>query len=97
MYACLMRGALVPAGFTDNNPCTQDSCGEGGCQYIALDGNCTDDDFCTIADRCEGGECIGDHSFVKMGTVAQKLVHPARLSVRNQRESLLHSGGECLR
>ena len=45
----------------DDNDCTQDMCnGAVGCQYEQLDeGECVDNDACTIGDHCQEGVCIG--------------------------------------
>ena len=44
----------------DNNPCTGDSChATKGCQHTPIAGSCDDDDACTVADKCVGGNCQG--------------------------------------
>ena len=45
----------------DDNGCTVDTClGEEGCEHVVLnEGECMDDDACTIGDHCEDGECVG--------------------------------------
>jgi hypothetical protein len=43
----------------DLNPCTSDSChAQTGCQFVASDGACDDHNACTIAESCQGGECV---------------------------------------
>ncbi len=55
-------GSVDEATCDDGNECTDDSClAEEGCQNVALDqGECKDDNPCTVADHCEAGACIGD-------------------------------------
>ena len=45
----------------DGNVCTKDLCkGADGCQYETLtEGECVDNDACTIGDHCEDGTCKG--------------------------------------
>ena len=45
----------------DGNDCTADSCaGEAGCAYEnQSEGECVDNDACTIGDHCEAGQCVG--------------------------------------
>ncbi|MFT5433762.1 MAG: hypothetical protein ACI9OJ_004470 [Myxococcota bacterium] len=43
----------------DQNPCTEDECASGACQATAVDGQCNDGDWCTVADGCVAGECLG--------------------------------------
>jgi hypothetical protein len=45
----------------DGNPCTADSClGIDGCLSDPLtEGECGDEDSCTIGDHCEDGTCVG--------------------------------------
>lgn len=46
----------------DGNDCTKDNClGADGCENIALsEGECLDNDACTVADHCEEGVCVGN-------------------------------------
>ena len=46
----------------DGNKCTDDQClGEDGCENVALsEGECLDNDPCTVADHCEEGVCVGN-------------------------------------
>jgi hypothetical protein len=46
----------------DGNECTKDTClGVAGCENVNLsEGECKDGDPCTVADHCDGGECIGN-------------------------------------
>ncbi len=46
----------------DDNPCTDNVCSTTeGCRFIANDTlTCDDDAFCTVSDRCVGGECVGE-------------------------------------
>ena len=51
-----------PIGICDDgNGCTVDSCkAEEGCQHVlSEEGECLDNDACTIGDHCEAGECVG--------------------------------------
>ncbi len=45
----------------DGSDCTDDECaGEEGCVNLLLDaGQCNDENPCTVADHCVGGECVG--------------------------------------
>ncbi|MFH1530373.1 MAG: hypothetical protein ABIK09_06515 [Pseudomonadota bacterium] len=44
----------------DGNPCTEDSCGAGGCQFAPLIGApCDDGNDCTQTDACVAGLCVG--------------------------------------
>ena len=52
-------GACVPMGCDDGNPCTDDSCGAGGCVNANNTDPCSDGDACTTGDRCGGGSCNG--------------------------------------
>ncbi|MFN2425603.1 MAG: hypothetical protein ABR587_04050 [Candidatus Binatia bacterium] len=53
-------GAGTPCQ-ADGNPCTDDVCdGAGNCGTFAAEGVCDDGLFCTTADRCVEGECVGD-------------------------------------
>ena len=50
----------TPVNCDDENPCTDDVCGEaGGCQHIYNNADCNDDNPCTVADECSGGNCVG--------------------------------------
>jgi hypothetical protein len=50
-----------PPDCNDNNPCTVDGCGAGGCVHVA--GNdgaaCDDGSACTSGDVCAAGQCAG--------------------------------------
>ncbi len=56
---------LVDGGYVhvcdDGNLCTTDTClGEAGCQNTPLEqGECGDEDACTIGDHCQAGVCVG--------------------------------------
>ncbi len=44
----------------DGNPCTDDSCNPlTGCQYLANEDLCDDEDPCTILDVCAATACVG--------------------------------------
>ncbi len=43
----------------DGNPCTDDACLSGACQFAGNNLACDDDDSCTINDICTGGQCAG--------------------------------------
>ena len=44
----------------DNNVCTEDSCETAsGCVYADNTRGCDDADFCSTADTCQAGECLG--------------------------------------
>jgi hypothetical protein len=53
--ACLQDGNCA-----DGNSCTADMCVGGVCLHAPLSGPCDDGLFCTSADACVLGECIGD-------------------------------------
>ena len=57
----LVDGAYLPL-CGDDNSCTSDKCvGEEGCvNEILGSGDCSDQNPCTVADHCDGGECVGD-------------------------------------
>lgn len=44
----------------DENPCTDDSCGDSGCVHEPNTAKCDDGNPCTENDRCADGVCIGD-------------------------------------
>ena len=50
-------GSCAPMGCGDGNPCTDDSCGAGGCMHANNTNPCTDGSVCTVSDRCSGGRC----------------------------------------
>jgi len=43
----------------DGNPCTDDSCGAGGCAHDANTAPCDDLNTCTKTDVCSAGVCVG--------------------------------------
>ncbi|HUU01788.1 MAG TPA: Ig-like domain-containing protein [Myxococcota bacterium] len=45
----------------DGNPCTDEHCDQvsGACTHKQRVGDCDDGNLCTLADACEGGNCIG--------------------------------------
>lgn len=43
----------------DNNPCTDDSCMDGGCLHVNNTDSCDDNNACTDNDLCSGGTCSG--------------------------------------
>ena len=50
----------TPVNCDDENPCTDDVCGEaGGCLHIYNQADCDDGDPCTVADECSNGACEG--------------------------------------
>jgi hypothetical protein len=48
-----------PVSCEDSNPCTDDTCTEGGCVYSPNQDDCDDVDPCTLGDVCKQGECVG--------------------------------------
>jgi len=50
-------GSCVAAGCDDGNPCTDDSCGAGGCVHVNNSDPCSDGNACTVGDQCSGGSC----------------------------------------
>lgn len=50
----------TPRDCDDNNPCTDDLCDPvDGCKYVNNTDDCSDNDLCTLVDKCSGGECVG--------------------------------------
>ncbi len=49
----------------DGNPCTRDYCSPAafGCTHEPLNGNCDDDDPCTVGEQCLGGSCGGGQPY----------------------------------
>jgi hypothetical protein len=49
------------AGVTcdDGNPCTDDACVDGACQFVDNTASCDDGNACTTLDTCSGGACHG--------------------------------------
>jgi plastocyanin len=53
-----MRGSVsVDSGCDDRNSCTDDSCTEIGCASSNNTVPCSDGNFCTLGDACNGGSC----------------------------------------
>lgn len=47
----------------DQEPCTAEACkGSQGCVFPPVDVTCSDGDFCTTADKCAGGKCLGSQA-----------------------------------
>lgn len=46
----------------DGDPCTDDSCSNGGCIHVANTSPCDDGNPCTKADACDAGRCVGGQS-----------------------------------
>jgi sugar lactone lactonase YvrE len=46
----------------DKNACSLDACNpfSGECVFTPAIGLCSDGQFCTVNDRCEGGQCVGN-------------------------------------
>ena len=64
---CNAQGSCVgkPVDCDDGNPCTKDPCdpqaaGGNGCLHLAIAGNCTDNNKCTVGDGCKDGSCVGN-------------------------------------
>jgi MYXO-CTERM domain-containing protein len=50
----------TPLVCNDGNVCTDDSCDDAdGCTYTNNTANCSDNNLCTITDKCSGGSCQG--------------------------------------
>ena len=43
----------------DSNPCTDDTCQGGNCNFANNTAACSDADVCTSGDTCSGGACVG--------------------------------------
>jgi hypothetical protein len=44
----------------DGNDCTSDQCDpQEGCVFTAVEGQCDDDNMCTVLDLCIDGKCVG--------------------------------------
>ncbi len=52
-------GELDESTCQDDDPCTDDSCVEGVCQFVPNVASCDDGNPCTIDDKCAEGECAG--------------------------------------
>jgi len=52
-------GDLDEATCDDGNPCTDDACVEGECQFAPNAAGCDDGNQCTIGDKCLDGSCAG--------------------------------------
>ena len=50
-------GTCVAIGCEDGNPCTDDACGESGCENTNNTAACDDTVFCNGGDTCGGGTC----------------------------------------
>jgi hypothetical protein len=57
--ACI-GGARVSCD--DGDPCTDDTCDNGGCKHTPNTGPCDDGNACTKADTCAAGRCVGGQS-----------------------------------
>ena len=54
---CIATGELA---CDDDNVCTLDNCSPAsGCTHVAWDGNCNDQNPCTVQDSCAEGKCVG--------------------------------------
>ena len=42
----------------DGQPCTVDTCAQGGCVHAPASGPCEDGNVCTLGDSCKGGACV---------------------------------------
>jgi len=66
-------GACIADGVgdcDDQNPCTEDFCGEDNtCQHPAQDVECDDGDPCTDGDTCKEGQCEGEFNEESAQTV----------------------------
>ncbi len=54
LFDCSISGVC-----NDGNPCTDDVCVDGVCEYTPNTQPCNDQDPCTTADTCSGGACVG--------------------------------------
>jgi len=56
----------TPKACDDSNSCTADACNPytAICENLGAPGTCTDGNACTLDDRCVGGVCVTDKSFV---------------------------------
>ncbi|MGB0715001.1 MAG: S8 family serine peptidase, partial [Phycisphaerae bacterium] len=60
--ALVAPGCSVNADCNDGNPCTNDTCVSGTCQFTNNSNSCDDGLFCTVTDVCSGGSCVGSGS-----------------------------------
>lgn len=81
--AVCVEGVCTPdpaASCDDGNPCTADSCGDAGCEHVALDGlPCDDGDSCTQGDLCVGTLCVAGDDTPKCddgNLCTEDLCHP---------------------
>jgi len=56
------QSCTTHADCDDLNPCTDDVCAAGDCQYAFNTDPCDDADVCTLVDSCSGGACTGSGS-----------------------------------
>ncbi len=47
-----------PVNCNDSNPCTDDSCQAGICQFTPNQAACEDGNACTLGDHCANGKCV---------------------------------------
>jgi hypothetical protein len=57
----------------DSNPCTEESCIDGACQYADAEGSCDDGKDCTSGDYCDSGRCVAEQNDCTTGD--QKCKH----------------------
>jgi len=56
---CPLLTCTIPADCDDGNPCTDEVCEGGTCDYQFNNLACDDGDTCTTDDTCMGGVCVG--------------------------------------
>jgi len=60
-------GCMDAGDCDDGNPCTDDACNMGTCEYTNNADACNDGDLCTTGDTCGGGTCAGTPVNCPMG------------------------------
>ena len=56
---CEQDECLINAHCDDENPCTDEFCNAGTCEYSDNSQSCDDGDACTVDDVCSSGVCLG--------------------------------------
>jgi hypothetical protein len=75
----------VTGGCDDANPCTDDVCDPAtGCQHAPNTVSCSDGSECTLADRCNGGQCQPGPS-VTAGTLSTLITAGVNVSLADCR------------
>lgn len=74
----------TPIVCNDENPCTDDQCSAGECQYTNNESTCDDNDACTSADQCRSGECVGESVEVPTDTQCMTYTCDASAGIKEE-------------